>query len=182
MKTIQEIREEYQKTPIMREIITSPLELSTYLEVLRDDLLDDFNEIKDIRRQNQREERIERILFKIASLFGEYDNDEEFYKEENRLLKEEQIMTLNWRHYYDMIEKTVTEENLEDCLRLADFLHHYYEKNTDSLEAERKQNNLRSKGVSFYSPKIEDTRKIIDQFVTEIIEELSTKRNYQKQK
>ena len=101
---------------------------------------------------------------------------------DNKVLQEECLLGLEWRHYLEVLQKEVTPDNLREFARLLDFSKDYYHRNANFLESKRDELELAFKGIMSFNGKFSDTREVFQQFFSQKISELTTKKDIQKKK
>ena len=179
MKTLEEIQKEYQNYNRKTLKITTPEDLAIYAEIIRDDMLDDITIVQRDTARNNRNLAISRIVSKV---FPVYEERVEYYERDNRLLHEELILGLEWRHYLELLQQEVTEEQLKEFARLLDFSIDHYHGNASYLESQRDDLELAFNGIMSFNAKYQDTREAFKQFFEQKLSELTTKKDIQKKK
>ena len=179
MKTLEEIQKEYQKYDQQSMKLSTPEDLDIYAEIIRDDMLDDITIARREQASNNRRLSVTRV---ISKLFPVYEEEVEYYERDNKLLQEECLLGLEWRHYLEVLQKEVTPDNLREFGRLLDFSKDYYHSNANFLESKRDELELAFKGIMSFNGKFSDTREVFQQFFSQKISELTTKKDIQKKK
>ena len=165
MKTIDEIKKEYEGFQIKSDFVTSKDELIAFLSVGIDDTYDiekDNNKEIKLNKIAEIEARIRNIFFFI---FEEEEVD--FYAEDNSILSECNKLVYYYRSLYERIIELATDDNYLELLKLVDFATEYYNSHIDYFDYQRDKLETILKGFSMYNPSKQDNRSVLEEFIDE---------------
>jgi len=180
MKTLEDLKKEYDGYEAKSTFIPSAEELSTFLEIGIDDFEEDLAGLRKemIIDKKQKSGAIIRNLFFF--MFGE--EDLEFYDQDIMLVQKEISLALEFRQYFREIQTIILPENYKELIRLTDFTTDHYNENLNYLESKRDSLELAQRGITSFNPKYDDSRGAFGEFIQEKIEEFTPKKQVEKAK
>lgn len=164
--TLEEIVDQYKNYKTSIEIDNFKdfySHLRSYQEELKESIKTYKKELKE-NKQMHLEAKIRNFFFFIFQ-----EEETSFYYYDDAIIKEIiKEMKLQYENISDIM-LLANESNYKDLLKLVEFLMMHYDNNIDFLENERKNLELSLENVIYYNP-LQDTRKIINQFIQKIIQ------------
>lgn len=162
MKTITELKEEYEKFEIKSKHVNSLEEFLAFIIIGIDDTYEIENDYKKEIKENKRWQLSAKIRNFFNFIFEE--EEESFYDYDNNILEELTLLVLKYQSYFKKIAELANKDNYEELLKLTDFLTEYYNKEIDYYEYRRDKLEMELKGLCFSNSRYEDNQKVIDEF------------------
>ena len=179
MKTLKDLKKEYETYQAKEDFIVNPEEFAAFIEIKKDDIDEDLeSEQKEVRAISAHITRLELLNKLLGFLTDEID----FHKQDKDFVQREVSLGMKWQEYLRVLQEKVDQEQLKEWVRLLDFTSDYYRSNYDYLESRRYDLELASRGIESFNPKFSDTTEAFDQFFQESINILSPKKAVQKEK
>lgn len=167
MKTITELKEEYEKFEIKSKHVNSLEEFLAFIIIGIDDTYEIEKDYKKEIKENKRWQLSAKIRNFFNFIFEE--EEESFYDYDNQILDELTELITKYRNYFQRIIQIVNKDNYKELLKLVDFLCKYYGEEIDYYEYRRDELEMELKGLNFCNSRYEDNQEVIDEFAEKIL-------------
>lgn len=170
MKTIEDMRKEYDQYEPTSELVTNLEEFHAYMEIAIDDADENEKAVQKEINENNRWKINGMIRNFFFFIFEE--EDIEFYDEDNNILQEIINLIRKYLEFYKKIKEIGTEDNFQELVKLVDFACEYYGKQIDYYEYRRDQLELSFKGFYMTNPRHQDNKETLLSFIESRISEI----------
>ena len=171
MKTLQDIRDEYEGYKIQSTFVNTLEDFIAFLDIGIDE--------SDVGVKDFTTEIHENKKWQVAAFFRNLfpfifeEEDISFYDYDNEMLLEGVGLASMQKGYLEAMKRIATEDNFKELLRLADFSTDYYNFHIDYIETGRDILEMNFKGYNMSNSKYFDCRSEFHQFFMEKINEMT---------
>ena len=179
MKTIEDIKTEYDSYKSKINTINNLEELEAYVLVLIDDIDNDIRVLKKDERSNKCYIMANHII--DLSLIFDTENLS-YYESDNSYISEGYIICGIYKNHYKRLIKHSNEYNFKEMGKLAEFIRVCYKNDLDYLYSQRDNLDYTMKGYGYIDTGVEDNSLVACDFIYGKIEELSQIKGIEKTK
>lgn len=180
MKTIEDIKKEYDEFECRITSITSLEELEAWIEVAFDDIDENMRLLKVDYNYNRNYRTLAYITNLLPFLFEHEDLS--FYDKDDKIIEESTVINKIYKNYFKQIAYYSNDDNYLELAKFADFVMFYYDKDVTYLYEERVGLEYQKKGYGYISNSEEDNSEVVHEFLSLKINELSSAKGIEKVK
>lgn len=165
MKKLEDLEKEFEEFKTDKPFVSNLIELLVYIEIGMEQLEED----QKVARKEYRSILIDKFMLNVMDTVTftppEEDSDLAFLNADLQAVEKSLELIDNQTNYLLEIAMRGTEQNVQELLKLVDFLCLQYGKNVDYIDYLRDVYEMQRKGFSMYNPTHEDTTEVLAEFM-----------------